>query len=147
MEPVFSPKTLIVFDGVDEEQVERVHADLDKLREMYDARIGVRIKRRELYTVKITSPQLAVKITSPQLAVTSGFSKASRSASNLPWSINSLPEEYRAHFLDQRSAMLEAGEAAHVIYYKLLWYWFLATVWTPIVSRLQSLIPPNRISS
>ena len=138
MEPVFSPKTLIVFDGVDEEQVERVHADLDKLREMYDARIGVRIKRRELYTVKITSPQLAV---------TSGFSKASRSASNLPWSINSLPEEYRAHFLDQRSAMLEAGEAAHVIYYKLLWYWFLATVWTPIVSRLQSLIPPNRISS
>ena len=140
MEP-FSTKTLIVLDGVDEEQVEGVHVDLDKLRKVYDA------KRRELYAVKITSPQLAVKITSPQLAVTSGFSKASRSASNLPWFINSLPEEYRAYSLDQRNAMREARETDHVIRCKLLWYWFIAAVWTPTVSRLQNLIPPNRISS
>jgi len=146
MEP-FSTKTLIVFDGVDEEQVEGVHVDLDKLRKMYDYARIKRIKRRESYAVKITSPQLAVKITSPQLAVTSGFSKASRSASNLPWSINSLPEEYRAYSLDQRNAMREAGETDHVIRCKLLWFWFLAAIWTPIVSRLQNLIPPNRISS
>jgi hypothetical protein len=58
-----------------------------------------------------------------------------------------LSEEYRAHLLDQRSEMVEAGEPDYVIRRKLLWYWFVAAVWTPIVSKLQSLIPPNRISS
>lgn len=75
------------------------------------------------------------------------FSKVSRYTSNLPWSINSLSEEYRAHFLDQRNAMLEAGEADHVIRRKLFQYWFMAVIWTPIVSKLQSLIPPAHISS
>jgi hypothetical protein len=60
---------------------------------------------------------------------------------------NGLPEEYQAHLLDQCSEMIEAGEPAHVIRFKLLWYWFVAAVWTPSVSKLQNLIPPNRISS
>jgi len=100
---------------------------------------------RTSYAVEATLAHLSKDLERRLLA--NGFSKASRSASNLPWSINSLPEEYRAHCLDQRNAMREAGETDHVIRCKLLWFWFMAVIWTPIVSRLQNLIPPNRISS
>ncbi len=57
-----------------------------------------------------------------------------------------LPEEYQAHYLDQHSAMVKAGEPFHVIRCKLLCYWLNAVVWTPLISKIQGLIPPNRIS-
>lgn len=91
-------------------------------------------------------PILRVSI-SDDLFIDIVHKESSSSAPNRPRFINGLPDEYRAHFLDQRSEMVEAGEPAHVIRFKLLRYWFLAAVWTPIVSKLQNLIPPNRISS
>jgi len=75
------------------------------------------------------------------------FRESANSTFNSPWFINRLSEEYRAHFLDQRNAMLEAGEAEHIIRCKLLWFWLVAVVWTPIISKLQRLIPPIRIFS
>jgi len=75
------------------------------------------------------------------------FRESANSTFNSPWFINSLPEEYRAHRFDKRKAMLEAGEAEHIIQRELFQHWFMAVIWTPIVSKLQRLIPPNRISS
>jgi len=117
-----------------EARVKKLREDLSKLRGSH--------------TVKIKSPQLEVKITSPQRTFTVfKFSAEAKSTSNPPWFTNGLSEEYRAHLFDQRNAMREAGEADHVIRCKLLWFWFLAAIWTPTVSKLQSLIPPIRISS
>ncbi|MBW4526816.1 MAG: hypothetical protein KME18_16785 [Phormidium tanganyikae FI6-MK23] len=58
-----------------------------------------------------------------------------------------LPEEYQAHYLDRRNKMIEAGQSRHAIHFKLLCFWFVAAIWTPIVSKMQQLIPPIRISN
>jgi hypothetical protein len=53
-----------------------------------------------------------------------------------------LSEEYQAHFVDLRNAMIEAGTPCHIIRRKLIWYWFIAVVWTPIFSQLLKVWTP-----
>lgn len=70
-----------------------------------------------------------------------------RLTADAKWFINKLPEEYRAHLFDLHHEMIKSCEPVHIIQRALLWFWIEAVVWTPIVSRIQRLIPSKRISS
>lgn len=71
--------------------------------------------------------------------------KQPRNLNLLPgWAARYLPEEYRRHLIDFRNQWTEEGNPRWVIECKTIAY-LLATVWAGIVTRLQSLVSPNRI--